>query len=358
MERIVEQFDVMGRIKEIRPYGSGHINDTILVTMEEEVGEKKYILQRINTKIFTNPEKLMENIVNVTKYLKKQIIEQGGDPERETLNVILTKEGKTYWRKASGECYRMYVFIQGATSFDAVEHTRDFYESAVTFGRFQALLADFPAETLHETIPEFHNTKKRFETFKRVVKEDVCHRAATVQEEINFVLSREKDMYRLCDLLIRKELPLRVTHNDTKLNNILIDNETRKGICVIDLDTVMPGLSLYDFGDAIRFGANTAAEDELDLSKVSLDLKLYEWFVKGYLEGAGESLTQLEIAMLPTGAKTMTLECGMRFLTDYLQGDVYFKIHREHHNLDRCRTQFALVKDMEAKWSQMEAITN
>ena len=235
-----------------------------------------------------------------------------------------------------------------------MEKPDDFYQSAVAFGNFQRLLADFPAKTLHETIPGFHDTAARLETFRQAVRADVCHRAGSVGEEIDFVLSREAAAHVLGDLLAEKKLPLRVTHNDTKLNNIMIDNKTGKGVCVIDLDTVMPGLAVHDFGDSIRFGANTAAEDERDLSKVSLSLPLFRLYAKGFIEGCGGSLTETEIEMLPMGAKAMTLECGMRFLTDYLQGDTYFKVHRPGHNLDRCRTQFELVRDMERKWSELQ----
>lgn len=355
-QTLVKQFAINGNITSIKEYGSGHINSTFLVETEENGTTTKYILQKINTDIFKDADQLMENIVGVTSYLKQIIQAHGGNPARETLQVVPTIDNCSYCRDMDGSCYRMYYFITDATSFDAVERPEDFYESAVAFGNFQYLLSEYPAETLHETIPDFHNTGKRFQTFCQAVKEDVCGRAASVQDEIAFVMAREQEMTYLTDLLSKKELPLRVTHNDTKLNNIMIDNATGKGICIIDLDTVMPGLSLYDFGDSIRFGANTAAEDETDLSKVSLDLNLYELFTKGYLEGCQGSLTELETSLLPMGAKMMTLECGMRFLTDYLQGDVYFKIHRENHNLDRCRTQFALVSDMEKHWDEMKAI--
>ncbi|GFI66187.1 N-acetylhexosamine 1-kinase [Lachnospiraceae bacterium] len=264
--------------------------------------------------------------------------------------------GKNYFRDGD-RFYRMYQFITDSVSLDMVRTPRDFYESAVAFGNFQALLADYPAATLHETIPDFHNTVKRFSAFRSALEADICGRAAKVQPEIAFLTQREQELSLLVDLSGKQELPLRVTHNDTKLNNIMIDKETGRGICVIDLDTVMPGLSLYDFGDSIRFGANTAAEDETDLQKVSLDLNLYELYVKGYLTGCRGSLTEKELSLLPMGAKLMTMECGMRFLTDYLSGDTYFRIHRPNHNLDRCRTQFALAADMERKWQQMQDIT-
>ena len=352
----IESYQFVGELVDVRPYGSGHINDTYLVTLKENDEEKKVILQRMNKSIFTKPVELMENVLGVTSYLRERIIENGGDPERETLNVIPTAEGKPYFVDSEGEYWRAYKFITGATSYDAVETPEDFYQSAVSFGNFQRLLAEYPAETLHETIEGFHDTKARFAVFKKAVEEDVCGRAASVQKEIDFVLAHEDVANVFGDMLAKGELPLRVTHNDTKLNNFMIDDATRKGICVIDLDTVMPGLAMNDFGDSIRFGASTAAEDEQDLSKVSCDMGLFEIYTKGYIEGCGGRLTQKEIEMLPMGAKVMTFECGMRFLTDYLEGDHYFKIHREGHNLDRCRTQFKLVEDMEAKWNTMQEI--
>ena len=295
----------------------------------------------------------MENILNVTSYLRKEIERTGGDPKRETLTVVLTKDGKSYFTDEDGGKWRVYEFIEGAQTFDAVESDEDFYQSAVAFGKFQAMLANFPADTLHETIPQFHDTAKRYRDFEKAVEADVKGRAAKVEKEIAFVREHSGEVSMLHDMLAKGELPLRVTHNDTKLNNIMIDADSHKAICVIDLDTVMPGLAMNDFGDAIRFGANTAAEDEPDTSKVSLSLKLFEIYVKGFLEGCGGRLTENEIKALPMGAKMMTLECGMRFLADYLEGDVYFKTSREDHNLDRCRTQFALVADMEKKWQRM-----
>ncbi|MCB7304163.1 aminoglycoside phosphotransferase family protein [Bariatricus massiliensis] len=353
----IANFRFDGVLVDERPYGSGHINDTYLLVFEiAEMGQIKVILQRMNKDIFKEPVELMENILNVTSYLRERIIENGGDPERETLNVIPTVNGKPYFVDSSGEYWRAYKFITDATSYDQVESADDFYQSAVSFGNFQRLLAAYPAETLHETIKGFHDTRARFQVFKKAVEDDVCGRAAYVQEEIRFVLQREDLANFFAELLDKKEIPLRVTHNDTKLNNIMIDNKTGKGICVIDLDTVMPGLAMHDFGDSIRFGASTAAEDEQDLSKVSCDMDLYDIYAKGYIEGCGGKLTEREIDLMPMGAKAMTFECGMRFLTDYLQGDTYFKIHRENHNLDRCRTQFKLVEDMETKWETMQSI--
>ena len=356
-KEIVPKFAIEGTLTEAVPYGSGHINDTVRLTCAlENGGQKRYILQRMNDGIFKNPVELMENVMNVTSFLRKKIVERGGDPERETLNVIRTVDGDNFLKDEDGDFWRMYIFIENATSFDMVRTPEDFYNSAVSFGNFQLLLQDYPAATLHETIPNFHNTVSRFADFKKAVEEDVCGRAKEVQDEIRFVMEREADTHVICDALANGEIPLRVTHNDTKLNNIMIDNETGKGICVIDLDTVMPGSALYDYGDSIRFGASTGAEDEKNLELINCDMGLFEIYTKGYVEGCGGSLTEKEIRMLPMGARLMTLECGMRFLADYLQGDVYFKIHRPEHNLDRARTQFKLVADMEKKWDEMAGI--
>lgn len=353
---IVNAFQIKGEVTELIPYGSGHINDTFRLTCKlAEGGTKRYILQKMNDSIFKDPVGLMANVVHVTSFLREKIAAAGGDPERETLNVIKTKENGNY-HQFEGDFYRMYSFIEGATSFDEVRKPEDFYHSALSFGHFQRLLSDYPAETLFETIENFHNTVSRYRDFEKAVEEDVLGRASAVQEEIRFVREREADTHVICEALLKKEIPLRVTHNDTKLNNIMIDDQTGKGLCVIDLDTVMPGSALYDYGDSIRFGANTGAEDEKNLDLVGLNLELFEIYTKGFLEGCAGSLTEKEVDLFPMGAKLMTFECGMRFLADYLKGDVYFKIHRPEHNLDRARTQFKLVADMEAKWSEMLAI--
>jgi len=350
-------FQLDGMVMSAIPYGSGHINDTFLVALRREDGsDGRVLLQRMNSSIFTKPVELMENILNVTSYLREVIIKNGGDPERETLNVINTKDGKPYFVDSEGQYWRCYIFIENARSYDKVETPEDFYQSALAFGNFQRLLANYPAETLHETIVGFHDTKARFEVFKKAIADDVCGRAASVKDEIDFYLAREDVANVFGDMLANGEVPLRVTHNDTKLNNVMLDDATRKGICVIDLDTVMPGLAMNDFGDSIRFGASTAAEDEKDLDKVWCDMDLFDIYAKGFIEGCGGKLTAKEIEMLPMGAKVMTYECGMRFLTDYLQGDTYFKVHREGHNLDRCRTHIKLIQDMEAKWDIMNDI--
>lgn len=358
LETTAAAFCLQGVPKEITPYGNGHINDTFLLVCEDGGVTHTYILQRMNHAIFKNPAALMENVANVTAYLQEEIRKSGGDPNRETLSVIKTRAGKNYLEDYSHNFWRVFPFIDHTFCLEKVENANDFYNCAVAFGGFQRRLASYPADTLHETIPFFHHTPSRFLNFQKAVTEDVLGRASMVQEEINFALSREADTHILTDLLDKGELPLRVTHNDTKLNNILFDASTRKALCIIDLDTIMPGLSLYDFGDSIRTGANTGAEDETDLSKVELNLSLFETFSEGFLKGCAGSLTPLEIKLLPMGAKLMTFECGIRFLTDFLVGDTYFKIHRENQNLDRARTQFKLVADMEKKWEDMENIVS
>ncbi len=350
------------------PYGEGHINDTYAVTFtgnstsdaaaiaDDGKSEYRMILQRINRNVFRDPPGLMRNIRGVTEFLKEKILEAGGDPLRETLTVILADGGEPYYLDEDGEYWRMYIFIENTLTLQSCRNDQDFYNSGAAFGRFQRLLADYPAGSLAETIPDFHNTPARFRALEQAIREDRAGRVRAVRAEIEFALARKAMAGELARLLETGSLPLRVTHNDTKLNNILLDAVTGRGVCVIDLDTVMPGAACFDFGDSIRFGASTAAEDETDLSQVSMSLRLFEVYADGYLSVAKEFLTEQERRSLAAGAKIMTFECGIRFLTDYLNGDTYFKIHREHHNLDRCRTQFRLVEDMEAKAGRMEEI--
>ena len=338
-------------------YGSGHINDThLLITKKEDGTECRYILQRINHVVFPHPAEVMENIHHVTAHLQKSIAARGGDVNRETLTVVPTKEGAAHYCDSIGSFWRVYLFIENNLSLDKVETPHQFYQSGVAFGRFQSQLSDFPADTLHEAIVNFHNTPVRYDNLMRAVEKDAVGRRAECEAEIAFAAERRE----FCETLYRAhaegKLPLRVTHNDTKLNNILFDATTKEPLCVIDLDTIMPGFSVNDFGDSIRFGATTAAEDETDLTKVRIDLDLFETFARGFIEGCDGRLTDAEIALLPVGAKMMTLECGMRFLTDYLEGDTSFRIHREKHNLDRARNQFRLVASMEEHWEEMAAI--
>ncbi len=358
VKRVINAFDTKHEFIEALPYGSGHINETFIATYQPDdgSGRKRYIFQRINTDVFKDPYALMDNIVGVTTYLKEYIKKQGGDPERETLNVVKTKDGNNFYEDDEAGFWRCYDFVEDTITLQLIENPRDFYNSGRAFGKFQRVLADYPADTLNETIKDFHNTKVRYDNLMKAVQADVCGRAKDVQAEIEFAKARKEDTAILVDMLERGELPLRVTHNDTKLNNVLIDVNSGKCICVIDLDTVMPGLSVYDFGDSIRFGASTGAEDEVQLDKIWVDLELFEMFSKGFIKSAGNALTKQELLMLTMGAKLMTLECGMRFLTDHLSGDVYFKVHRDGHNLDRARTQFKLVSDMEQKWDSMNQI--
>ena len=336
---------------EAERYGAGHINDTFAVWAADH--SRRWILQRINTDTFTDPAGLMENVTGVTSYLRREILARGGDPDREALNVVPTREGKPYYTDCEGGAWRAYLFVEGTVCLQKVENERDFYTAAETFGNFQNQLAGYPAATLHETIARFHDTPNRYANFEKALAADVMGRAREIGPEIAFIRAREADCHVLMDQLAAGVLPLRVTHNDTKLNNVLIDQATGKGICVIDLDTVMPGLSAYDFGDSIRFGANDCAEDEPDQSKVHFSLHLYEVFARGYLAAAGSAMTEAERRSLPWGAKLMTLECGIRFLTDYLEGDHYFKISRPAQNLDRARTQFTLVEGMEREFDAM-----
>jgi Phosphotransferase enzyme family. len=357
LDETASHFNFRGRFIKAEPYGCGHINDTYAAYFEEQDRSVlRYILQRINTSIFTDPEKLMRNIELVTAHIKNRLLACGEAPDRKTLIIVRTKDGKTFYKDEYGEYWRSYVFIEGAQTYQIVENKSHFYSSGYAFGKFQNYLSDFDATKLYEVIPNFHNTAVRLDAFEKSVKADRMHRAKDAAEEIAFVRSRAKDCGRLVTLLAEKKIPCRVTHNDTKFNNVMIDDKTGEGVCVIDLDTVMPGSALYDFGDAIRSGATTALEDEPDLGKVFFDLELFEAFSRGFLDAAGEFITATELFYMPFSARLMTLECGMRFLADYLDGDRYFKIHRENHNLDRARNQFKLVGDMESKMDQMQDI--
>lgn len=358
LEDAVYAFGFGQKCSYVKPFGEGHINETYAVYMQEEDGSDvpQYVLQRLNINVFKNPSQVMENIFGVTEFLREVIREEGGDVDRETLSYIKTKSGETYFEDAQGQPWRCLHFISNSVCYQTVEEPDQFYQSAKSFGHFLKQLGNYPAESLHETIPQFHDTVKRFRDFAKAVKKDVKNRSRSCKKEIAFALEREEVCGVLMEQLNKGLLPLRVTHNDTKLNNILFDSDTDKGLCIIDLDTIMPGLAANDFGDSIRFGASTAEEDEKDLEKVHFDIHLYELYVKGYLEMAKDVLTPAEIESLPWGARLMTLECGMRFLTDYLQGDVYFKTAYPEHNLVRARTQFKLVKEMEEQFAAMQEI--
>jgi hypothetical protein len=360
LDEIFEQFAIPGQLLEAAPYGSGYINDTYLgryqLVGSQTGAEALYIHQRINHQVFKQPEKLMENLERVTIYARQQIIAAGGDPQRETLNVVPTHSGASFIRTAAGDYWRTFLFIPGTTTYEILASPELAYSPAYAFGHFQKLLAGLPGERLHETIPDFHHTRKRFDAFIQAVQADSAGRCAECRAEIDFILQREADAGRVVDLLASGQLPERVTHNDTKLNNVLIDEKTGRGICVIDLDTVMPGSLLYDFGDLIRMGTATAAEDETDLTRVRLDLQLFTWLARGYLDAVRDILTEKEWELLTFGGRLITYEQAIRFLGDYLRGDVYYKIRYPKHNLDRARNQIKMVQEMESLKGEMEGI--
>ena len=336
---------------------SGNINRTYLITAEGEAGARQYVFQRINSYVFKKPQSVMANILSVTEHIKKKLLEEAGSYDRRVLSFLRTADGNPYYYTSQRHFWRVYEYVDNSHAYDRVQTPQQFYEAGYAFGEFQAWLSDFPAETLATIIPHFHDTPVRYQDLYAAIERDADGRCAGVQKEIEFLLARENECNVLMDGLRGGTLPWRVTHNDTKINNILFDKDSLEAICVIDLDTVMPGTSLFDFGDAIRFGASTAAEDERDLSKVSLDVGLYEQFTRGFLKGADDLLTDSEEELLLQSVKVMTLELAVRFLTDYLNGDLYFKITSPDHNLVRARTQIRLVQDMEAKWERLCEIT-
>ena len=353
VEAAVRQFDIGGEFIEAHPYGSGHINDTYRVIFRSGDEPTPYILQRINHNIFKKPDKLMDNIQRVTAHLATRVANEPDAPRR-SLRLVPTREGRAWHVDADGDHWRLYNFIARASTYDAVESTEQAFQAAKAFGRFQQLLASLPAPRLHETIADFHNTPKRFEALLRAIAADSAGRVSSARPEITFALAHES----IVNVLLDANLPDRVTHNDTKLNNVMLDDATGEGICVIDLDTVMPGLALYDFGDMVRTATSPAREDEQDLSKVTMQFEMFEALVRGYLCSAGGFLTAAEKMLLPFSGKLITFEIGVRFLTDYLAGDTYFKVHREGHNLDRCRTQFRLVESIEQQEERMERLVD
>lgn len=335
-----EVLDAFGIKEKVVPYGNGHINDTYCSV------SAKYIIQRINTDVFQDADALMGNIERVTEFLKKKIIAEGGDPERETLTVVKTVDGKPYYKFDDDNVFRVYLCIGQTYTIESDKTPEDMYNAGKGFGKFQQMLADFDAESLNETIVDFHNTPKRVEALKQAIAEDRAGRADSVRVEIDFALKNAEFSDIVVNGIKSGDIPLRVTHNDTKINNILYDEQSGEAIAVIDLDTVMPGSMLYDFGDALRMGASTAAEDETNLDDVRFDKECFEAFARGYLAETKSVMSPMELELLPFSVKLLTYECGTRFLTDYLNGDIYFKIHRENHNLDRARNQFKLVSEI------------
>ncbi|MBQ4085376.1 MAG: aminoglycoside phosphotransferase family protein [Clostridia bacterium] len=357
IKNILPVFRFEGSYMKVEEMTSGNINSTYHLFYRGRGGKvNHYTLQNINNFVFKDPKAAMNNITVVTEHLRESFLAEGLDPERRVLELIATKTGETLHVDQFGSYWRAYRFIDKATPYDEIVKPEHFYEAGRAFGEFQKRLSDFPAEMLVETLPDFHNTTKRFYAFVAAVAADAVGRVAEVEDEIEYVFEHRKMSGEIVKLLAKGELPLRVTHNDTKLNNVLIDDETDKAICVIDLDTVMPGCALYDFGDAIRFGASTAAEDEEDTSKISLDMDLYRRFTEGFLSQVVGFLTEEEILRLPLGVKVITCELLMRFLTDYINGDTYFKVNSPRHNLIRTHAQMALLDDIERKYDQMQAI--
>ena len=334
----------------------GHVNSTFFVNTDGGDSEPKYVFQRINTSVFKNPDQLMSNIFNVTSHIRSKLLAEGKDEKRGVLNFIKTPDGKYYHVDDEGNHWRAYHYIRKSLSLNISDSTELFAQSGFAFGHFQNQLADFDASKLYETIPNFHNTVSRLNDLKKAINNNLADRKDIAEKEIGFVLARENKCSYIVDGIKNGKYPLRVTHNDTKLNNVLFDKETGEGLCVVDLDTVMPGSMLYDFGDSIRFGASSAVEDETDLSKVYIRLDMFEAYTDGFIKGLDGAITDEEIKAFPISAYIITLETGLRFLTDYLNGDTYFRIHRPDHNLDRARNQFKLVADMETKMDEMNKI--
>lgn len=348
---VAQQFQIDGELSAVAPYGTGHINDTYCAVFHQEGGPTRAILQRINTAIFKNPAALMENISRVTAHVAAKL-DAEPDSNRRVLALIPSRNGQAWYRDEDGQCWRMYRFIEDAHTYDSVQSPQQAFQAASAFGQFQSLLADLPAPRLHDTIPDFHNTPMRFAAFERAVAADSANRASLAQAEIEFAFARQS----IAGVLLNANLPERVTHNDTKLNNVLFDDATGQALCVIDLDTVMPGLSLYDFGDMVRTTTSPAEEDEPDLTKVTMQFPMFEALVRGYLSTAGGFLTKEEKQHLAFAGKLLAFEQGIRFLADHLAGDPYYKIHREGHNLDRCRTQFKLIQSIEQQEDKMHQL--
>ena len=356
VREIASHFEIEGDLQELEPFGSGHINDTFRARYVSDHSHD-YLHQRINHHVFKSPEKVMDNMQKVTAHVWDKLSKAGEkDPGRRCLRLIPRPDGGLLHKDSDGNYWRTMDCISGVETFDTVQNPDQAYQAARAFGRFQRLLLDFSPDELHDTIPDFHHTPRRFNRFLEVVEIDPVGRVSGVLGEVQFLKDHQFETTRLLDLHDQGELPLRVTHNDTKLNNVLFDGETGEGICVVDLDTVMPGLALYDFGDLVRTAATTAAEDEVDLGRVRMDLGLFRELVRGYLDAVGSHLEEAELSNLAFSARLITLEIGMRFLTDHLEGDIYFKTHREGHNLDRARNQFALVRSMEAQAPEMEGV--
>jgi len=343
---LAQLFQLRGTPFAAEPYGTGHINDTFRVLTRDGATTTPYILQRINHKVFPRPDQVMENIVRVTSHLRRAITAGGGNADRETLTVLPTRDGAPFLLTAEGNTWRAYIFITGARTHDVLVHADQAFQAAAAFARFQRQLRDLEGPPLHDTIPAFHHTPSRFARLQDAIAKDVASRLASCQPEVEFALAQEALTTLVATPLEAGELPLRVTHNDTKINNVMLDDETGAGICVIDLDTVMPGSLLYDFGDQVRTSVGHFRENETDLNRVYADLDRFRALVRGFLPTIGDAITPLETDLLDRCGALITFEIGIRFLTDYLQGDIYFKTHHAAENLHRARTQFALVRSL------------
>jgi hypothetical protein len=355
LRAVFSQFAINGDYAAHRFLKVGHINDTYLVTAQNRQAREQFIFQRINHFVFRDPERLMANFEKITRHLRSKLETiPGRNPDRETLNLVYAKSGQSFYRSPEGNCWRAYRFVGDAHIINVALKPEQAFEAGRAFGCFQKLLADLDASSLYETIPFFHHTPRRFAKFKEVLDKDSLQRAAGARDAVAFALDREDLVSAITSALDSGLLPLRITHNDTKINNILFDDKTGKAICVIDLDTTMPGSALYDFGDMVRTTTSFAAEDERDLAKVKMEMDMFRALADGYLAEAGDFLNEKEMDLLVFSGRLITFTIGLRFLTDYLEGDVYFRIHRPDHNLDRARTQFALVKSMEDQASEME----
>ncbi len=356
LHELVSQFNIYGDFLVGIPFGSGHVNDTYMLTYDQGGVRLNYVLQRINSNVFRDPVKVMENVDRVTEHILRKIRIVHNETKKRTIRLLRTPDNKPYVYDRNGSCWRAYVFIERARAYDVLENPTQAHCIAKAFGEFQHQLIDLPGKRLHDTIPDFHNTPKRIEQLEEAVKNDPLDRVKNIREEIDFILERKEEAGTLLRLNKEGSIPERITHNDTKCNNILIDDLSGEGICVIDLDTVMPGLSLYDFGDMVRSGTNPADEDELDLSKVCMRFDMYQALFEGFCSSAGAFMTAAEKESLPLSGKLITLEIGTRFLTDYINGDTYFKIKRTHHNLERCRTQLKLVQSIEEQMDAMKSL--
>jgi len=355
VQQIASHFQIYGDLQRVEPYGSGHINDTYAAYYNQGGTDIRFIFQRINHNIFTNPEALMENIARVTRHITSKLsANKASEISRKVLTVIPTKDNQDYYKDDAGNYWRAYIFIEKAQTFDILDTPKQAFEAAKAFGEFQKILVDIPGEPLHETIPNFHNGPMRYQTFLQALEADVHNRADSAKEEINFLKEHAWILDVLPEQIAKGNIPMRITHNDCKINNVMLDNKTGSGICVIDLDTVMPGSALYDFGDMIRTSTNTGAEDEKDLSKISMDMKMFKAVAEGYLSTANEFLNKHEKEYLVHSGKMITLIIGTRFITDYLLGDQYFKVHHPTHNLERCRTQFKLVRSIIEQEEEMK----